>query len=47
MTTTDKNSEQEAFLASKRDTWHSFVWLSAGAMGAVVLILALMGIFLV
>ena len=46
MTTTGKNSEEEAFLASKRDMWSSFVWLSAGATGAVVLILVLMAAFL-
>ena len=46
MTSTDNKSEQEAFLASKQAMWHSFVWLSAGAMGVIVLILVLMAAFL-
>ncbi len=46
MTTTDNTPEQEAFLASKKAMWNSFVWLSAGAMALVILILVLMAVFL-
>ena len=46
MTTTDKNSEQQAFLADKQAMWSGFVWLTAGALGVVVLILVLMAAFL-
>jgi hypothetical protein len=46
MTTTDKNSEEEAFLASKQAMWSSFVWICGGAMALIVLILVLMAAFL-
>ena len=46
MTTNDKQSEEEAFLASKQAMWTNFVWLCGGGLLVVVVILVAMAAFL-
>ena len=47
MTGIDRQSETDAFLASKQATWKSFTRLSVGASAAVVVILVLLALIFV
>jgi len=48
MTTGDRQSEQEAYLATKQAMWGNFVWLcTGGTAAAVVLLIVLALIFVV
>lgn len=46
MSTTDRQSEEDAFLASKQAMWSNFVWLCGGGAAVVTVILVAMAAFL-
>ena len=47
MTGIDRQTEQDPFLASKRETWESFIKLTIGASAAVVVILVVLALIFV
>ena len=47
MTTGDRQSEQEAFLASKQAMWGNFIWLCTGGTAAVIVLLIVLALIFV
>jgi len=47
MTTGDRQSEEEAYLATKQAMWGNFVWLCAGGAAAIVVLLIVLALIFV